>query len=145
MDAHIGNLLQLHEFMPTHLVSIMLYSFVSGIISFFFGELIETFFRRDALHSEESSNRGFFEISTLYLTISTLLQCLAISISVFLIHKITSLVFLLVGLNKTAYIGISHSRATFAASNVVIVMVLVHTIKTFNSHLSTVLNRLKKI
>jgi hypothetical protein len=144
MHKHLHNLLRSEEFLPSHLFSIMLYTFVSAIIAYILGQLIETIFRHETPPLGEST-QSFFEMSTIYLTLTTLLQCLAISVGVFLIHKITSLFFLLLGLTKTAYIGISHGRSTFAATNVVIVIVLVHTIKTFNSRLLTVLNRLKKI
>ena len=147
--THFQNLLRLDEFMPSHLFSMMLYTFVSAIIAYLLGELIEKVFQHEIpteIEDEEGlkTNR-FFQISTLSLTVTTLLQCLSIAASVFLIHKLTSLLLLLFGLHKTAYVGISGSRASFAASNVVIVVVLVHSIKTFNTRLMDVLNRLKSI
>ena len=147
VDFH--NPLRLDEFMPSHLFSMMIYTFTSAIIAYLLGEQIEKVFQHEmSYHPEEEegliSNR-FFQISTLSLTATTLLHCLAISVSVFLIHKLTSLLFLFFGFHKTAYVGISGSRAAFAASNVIIVVVLVHSIKTFNTRLMDVLNRLKSI
>ena len=147
--SHFQNMLRLDEFMPSHLFSMMVYTFVSAIIAYLLGEQIEKVFQHE-IPTEVEDDEGlktnrFFQMSTLSLTVTTLLQCLAIAASVFVIHKLTSLLLLILGLHKTAYVGISGSRASFAASNVVIVVVLVHSIKTFNTRLMDVLNRLKSI
>ena len=146
--SNIHKLLRTDEFHIGHLFNLMLYTSVSAVIAYLLGNSIEKIFELEnnlplTEESEPLKNR-FSHISTLRLTINILLQCLLISVSMFAIHKGTSLIFYFLGMTRTAFIESSGSRATFAASNVIIVIVFVHTIKTFNQRLLEVLERLKK-
>lgn len=144
-----NQLLRTDEFNLMHLVKVMLYTFISAIIAYLLGHSIEKIFDlENGISVKEKPQDGkhlFRNTSTLRLTLNTLLQCLLISVSVFAIHKCTSLFFYALGLKGIAYMETNGSRATFAASNVVIVMVFVHVIKTFNLRLVEVLRRLEKL